>query len=164
MDFAKLLAEFLDRQFVIPGTSIRIGLDPIIGLIPGIGDILTSAAGSAILFFAAQYRLPKIVLFRMGINISLNGLLGAIPVFGDIFSIWFKSNVRNISLLEQYVNQPRPTSTFGDWVFVLGLFLGIFALLVGMLVGMLSVCNAVTDLAHSCCMGTSELLEMLCNV
>lgn len=133
LDFAKLLAEFLDRQFVIPGTSIRIGLDPIIGLIPGIGDLLTSAAGSAILFVAAQYHLPKIVLFRMGINITMNGLLGAIPVLGDLFSIWFKSNVRNIALLEKYVDRPQHTSTIGDWAFVVCLILGIFALLISMI-------------------------------
>ena len=133
LDIAKLLAEFLDRQFVVPGTSIRIGLDPVIGLIPGIGDLLSSAAGSFILFVAAQYHLPKIVLFRMGVNIAINGLIGAIPFVGDLFSVWFKSNVRNVTLLENHVRQPQQRSTFSDWAFVLTLLIGIFALLIGMI-------------------------------
>jgi len=81
------LAELLDQRFTIPGTSIRIGLDPIIGLIPGIGDTLANLAGSAILVIAAQLRLPKIVFLRMGWNIALNTLIGAIPLVGDIFPI-----------------------------------------------------------------------------
>ena len=131
LDVAKLLAEFLDRQFVIPGTSIRIGMDPIIGLIPGIGDLLSSAAGSVILFVGAQYHLPKIVLFRMGLNITLNGLLGAIPIVGDLFSVWFKSNVRNLAILEAHIHESKASSTFGDWAFVLTLLLSILAILIG---------------------------------
>ena len=77
---AKFLADWLDQRFTIPGTSIRIGLDPILGLIPGIGDMIANLAGSAIILIAAQYRLPKIVLLRMGLNIALNAMIGAIPV------------------------------------------------------------------------------------
>ena len=101
---AKFLADWLDQRFTIPGTSIRIGLDPILGLIPGIGDMIANLAGSAIILIAAQYRLPKIVLLRMGLNVALNAIIGAIPVFGDIFSIWFRSNVKNAQLLERYVS------------------------------------------------------------
>ena len=101
---AKFLADWLDQRFTIPGTSIRIGLDPILGLIPGIGDMIANLAGSAIILIAAQYRLPKIVLLRMGLNVALNAIIGAIPVFGDIFSIWFRSNVKNAKLLERYVS------------------------------------------------------------
>jgi Domain of unknown function (DUF4112) len=110
--FAKFLAELLDQRFTIPGTSIRIGLDPIIGLIPGIGDTLANLAGSAILVIAAQLRLPKIVLLRMGWNIAVNTLIGAIPLVGDIFSIWFRSNVKNVQLLERYAPQ-RGTGRLG---------------------------------------------------
>jgi len=92
---AKFLAEWLDQRFTIPGTSIRIGLDPILGLIPGTGDMIANLAGSAIILIAAQYRLPKIVLLRMGLNVALNAMIGTIPVFGDIFSIWFRSNIKN---------------------------------------------------------------------
>jgi hypothetical protein len=93
--FARFLADLLDQRFTIPGTSIRIGLDPILGLIPGIGDALANIAGSAILLIAAQFNVPKIILIRMGLNVAGNALIGAIPIIGDIFSIWFRSNARN---------------------------------------------------------------------
>ena len=131
---ARFLAELLDQRFTIPGTSIRFGLDPILGLIPGIGDALANIAGSAILLIAAQYRLPKIVLLRMGLNVALNALIGAIPIFGDVFSIWFRSNVRNAQLLERYVSAERQTPTLGDWIFVLAVILGIVLLLIGIFV------------------------------
>jgi len=88
--FARFLADLLDQRFTIPGTSIRIGLDPIVSLIPGIGDLIANLTGSLILLIAAEYRLPKVVLLRMGMNIAANTILGAVPIFGDIMSIWFR--------------------------------------------------------------------------
>ena len=117
-----------------PGTSIRIGLDPILGLIPGIGDGLANIAGSAILLIAAQYRLPKIVILRMGLNVALNAMIGAVPIFGDIFSIWFRSNVKNVQLLERYLSAEERASTFGNWIFVIAIVAGIILLLIGILV------------------------------
>jgi hypothetical protein len=131
---AKFLAEWLDQRFTIPGTSIRIGLDPILGLIPGIGDMIANLAGSAIILIAAQYRLPKIVLLRMGLNVALNAMIGAIPIFGDIFSIWFRSNVKNAQLLERYVGAEGQASTFGNWLFVSAVIIGIVLLLIGIFV------------------------------
>jgi hypothetical protein len=130
---AKFLAELLDQRFTIPGTSIRIGLDPIIGLIPGIGDTLANLAGSAILVIGAQLHLPKIVLLRMGWNIAVNTLIGAIPVVGDVFSIWFRSNVKNAQLLERYATRQSRSAAPGDWAFVVVLVIGLILLLVGML-------------------------------
>jgi hypothetical protein len=134
-EIAKYLANLLDRRFTIPGTSIRIGLDPIVGLIPGVGDAIVSLAGSVILVLAAQSQLPKIVLVRMSLNIALNGIIGAIPILGDLFSVWFKSNVRNVELLERYAVEDRRTSTAGDWLFVIGLLLGIAFVFIGAVVG-----------------------------
>jgi hypothetical protein len=131
--FAKFLAELLDQRFTIPGTSIRIGLDPIIGLIPGIGDTLANLAGSAILVIAAQLRLPKIVLLRMGWNIAVNTLIGAIPLVGDIFSIWFRSNVKNVQLLERYATRQRRSVAPADWAFVIALVIGLLLLLAAIL-------------------------------
>jgi Domain of unknown function (DUF4112) len=128
---ARFLAELLDQRFTIPGTSIRFGLDPILGLIPGIGDVLANFAGSAILLIAAQYRLPKVILLRMGLNVAFNALIGAIPIFGDVFSIWFRSNIRNAQLLERYVSAERRSPTFGDWIFVLAVIVAITLLLIG---------------------------------
>lgn len=131
---AKFLADWLDQRFTIPGTSIRIGLDPILGLIPGIGDMIANLAGSVIILIAAQFRLPKIVLLRMGLNVALNAIIGAIPVFGDIFSIWFRSNVKNAQLLERYVSVENRSSTFSNWIFVIAVIIGIVLLLIGILV------------------------------
>ena len=116
---ARLLANTLDRSIVIPGTDIRLGLDPLIGLIPGVGDAIASLAGSMILFLAAQVQVPKIVLIRMSLNVAINGLLGSIPLIGDLFSVWFHSNVRNVELLERHGGERR-ASTVWDWLFVMG--------------------------------------------
>ena len=132
--FARLLAQVLDRSIRVPGTDVRIGLDPIVGLIPGFGDAVAGLAGSMILFLAAQLHVPKIVLVRMSVNIALNGMIGAIPLIGDVFSVWFQSNVRNVALLERHIVASDRESTFGDWVFVLGLVLIIISLFVGALV------------------------------
>ncbi|WNM62463.1 DUF4112 domain-containing protein [Candidatus Nitrospira neomarina] len=136
-EIAKHLAEILDRRFTIPGTSIRIGLDPILGLIPGVGDALAGLAGSVILVVAAQSQLPKIVLIRMSLNIAINSVVGAIPILGDLFSVWFKSNVKNVELLERYAVGDRPRSTTGDWVFVIGLLLVVALVIAGTVVGIL---------------------------
>jgi hypothetical protein len=134
--FARFLAELLDQRFRIPGTSIRIGLDPIIGLIPGIGDTLANLAGSAILFIGAQFNLPKVVLLRMALNIALNTLLGAIPFVGDLFSIWFRSNVRNVQLLERYAGEHRQRAETSDWLFVFAVIGGLLVLLIAVLIGL----------------------------
>jgi len=127
--FARFLADLLDQRFTIPGTSIRIGLDPIISLIPGIGDLLANLTGSLILLVAARLGVPKIVLARMGANIAINTVLGAIPIFGDIISIWFRSNVRNVDLLQQYLGRPAKRVAFADWLLVIGLVILLVALL-----------------------------------
>ena len=119
--FVRFLADLLDQRFTIPGTSIRVGLDPILGLIPGIGDALANIAGSAILIIAVQLNVPKIVLIRMGLNVAANALIGAIPILGDIFSIWFRSNAKNADLLERYVGSERRRAGLGDWLFVAGI-------------------------------------------
>ena len=119
--FVRFLADLLDQRFTIPGTSIRVGLDPILGLVPGIGDALANIAGSAILIIAVQLNVPKIVLIRMGLNVAANALIGAIPILGDIFSIWFRSNAKNADLLERYVGSERRRAGLGDWLFVAGI-------------------------------------------
>ena len=134
--FARFLAELLDQRFTIPGTSIRIGLDPLIGLIPGIGDTLANLAGSAILFIGAKFNLPKVVLLRMALNIALNTLIGAIPFVGDLFSIWFRSNVRNVQLLERYASQDRQSAAASDWLFVFAVIGTLVLLLIAVLIGL----------------------------
>ena len=133
---ARLFAYVLDNSIRIPGTSFRIGLDPLIGLIPGLGDAITGLSGTLILLLAGQLQIPKIVLVRMALNIALNSLGGAIPVVGDLFSAWFKSNLRNLDLLERYTAPGHPSSTSGDWAFVLGLAALVLILVGGILAGL----------------------------
>ena len=134
LKLARLLAELLDRRFTIPGTDIRIGLDPLIGLIPGVGDTAANLIGFFIVVAGAQLGLPRIVLVRMAANIALNGVIGSVPVLGDLFSVWFKSNVRNVRLLERHAGAPA-RSTIADWSLVVGLLAGIILLCVAALAG-----------------------------
>jgi len=131
---ARFLADLLDQRFTIPGTSIRIGLDPIVSLIPGVGDLLANLTGSVIVIIAAQLGVPKIVLARMGIHIAINTVLGAIPIFGDVISIWYRSNVKNVELLERYVGRPSKRADSKDWLFVIALIVGLLLLLGGIAV------------------------------
>ena len=133
---ARFLADLLDRRFTIPGTSIRIGLDPILGLVPAVGDLLANLTGSAILLIAAQLHVPKFILLRMGLNIAVNALIGAVPVLGDVFSIWFRSNVKNVQLLERYAGAPQRGSTAGDKLLVVALFAGLLMVVLGILAGL----------------------------
>lgn len=132
--FVRFLADLLDQRFTIPGTSIRVGLDPILGLIPGIGDALANIAGSAILVIAVQLNVPKIVLIRMGLNLAANALIGAIPVFGDIFSIWFRSNAKNADLLERYAGSEARRAGLEDWLFVAGIISAVVLIGFGIIV------------------------------
>ena len=106
---ARGLARLLDDLIRVPGTNIGIGLDPIIGLIPGVGDVLGGVMSSYILLVAAQEGAPTSVLVRMLGNIALDSLVGIVPVLGDLFDVGVKSNRRNVDLLERYLGAPRET-------------------------------------------------------
>ena len=101
------LAVVMDNFLRFPGTKLRFGVDPIIGLFPGIGDAASAIISTLALVYAARYRLPKILLVRMALNILINELVGIIPVLGDAFSFWFKSNVRNYELVRRYAAAPE---------------------------------------------------------
>lgn len=113
------LAGLMDSAFVIPGTNIRFGLDPLIGLIPVAGDIIGGLVSAFIVFRCRALRLPGIVLVRMGLNVVINALIGAIPGVGDVFSIWYRSNERNLDLARAYLANPAK-ATGRDWAAVLG--------------------------------------------
>lgn len=133
-DLSRLVAFLLDDLLPIPGTKHRVGLDPLIGLIPGIGDASTSAFASLILIQALRAGVSRIVIARMAANILLNALIGAIPGVGDLFSAWFKSNQKNYTLLQKHAAS-RQASTAGDWAFLVGL-LGV--IVIGVLVAALA--------------------------
>ena len=89
----------MDNAISVPGTGFRIGIDPILGLVPGIGDVLGAGFGFAILYDAARCKVSRWTQFRIALNVLINAVFGAIPVAGDLFSLSFKSNARNYNLL-----------------------------------------------------------------
>ena len=103
---AELLAKILDTTVKIPGTPFYLGLDPLLGLIPGIGDMLANLIGTVILILAARLQVPQIVIARMGLNLLINGAVGTSSIVGDLFSIWFRSHARNAELLRRAATQP----------------------------------------------------------
>ena len=108
----------LDEAFRIPFTSIRFGIDGIIGLIPGLGDVLAGLL-SLIIPIAAWIRgVPYITLLRMGLNLGIGVLVGSIPVLGDAFDIGWKANRRNYLLLQRHLGEPR-RHTWKDWTFLI---------------------------------------------
>lgn len=129
MATAELLAKILDTTVKIPGTPFYIGLDPLLGLIPGIGDVLASLIGTVILILAARLDVPQIVITRMSVNLLINGTIGAIPILGDLFSVWFRSHARNAELLRRAATQPY-RETQQARLYVAGIIAGTVVLLV----------------------------------
>lgn len=136
------LALIMDNLLRVPGTKLRFGLDPIIGLLPGIGDV-TSAIISAVAFVhAARCGVPKILLARLAMNILINELVGIIPGLGDAFSFWFKSNLRNYELLRRYSAAPA-RSRRSDWIFVIAVLGLLFAIVCAGLIVTVLVLEAI---------------------
>jgi hypothetical protein len=108
----------LDEAFVIPGTGIRFGLDGIIGLVPGLGDVLAGLLSLMIPLAAWIRGVPYVTLARMVANLGIGVLVGSIPLFGDIFDIAWKANRRNYRLLSRHLDEPR-RHTGRDWAFLL---------------------------------------------
>jgi hypothetical protein len=108
----------LDEAFPIPGTSIRFGLDAIVGLVPGIGDVLAGLASLVIPLAAWIRGAPYVTLVRMAANLGIGVLVGSIPILGDAFDIAWKANRRNYRLLTRHLGEPRQR-TGRDWAFLL---------------------------------------------
>ncbi|MGB3613678.1 MAG: DUF4112 domain-containing protein, partial [Elainellaceae cyanobacterium] len=102
------LSRLMDTAIGIPGTKFRIGLDPIIGLLPGAGDLLTTGFSVYTLVLAARFRLPAALMRNMILNVALESVLGTVPIFGDIFDAFFKANMRNLAVLEQHLQETSP--------------------------------------------------------
>lgn len=134
--FIKLISRLLDTAFVIPGTRIRFGIEPIIGLIPILGDQVTALISAALLYRSVQHRLPKIALVRMALNILINAVVGMVPILGDIFVLWYKPNIRNYNILQRFAGQTNAVTT-GDWMFVSILIGSTFFLIVVVTLGLI---------------------------
>ncbi len=127
-------ARLLDTAFRIPGTNVRFGLDPLIGLVPGLGDILGVAASGYIIVEAARLGAPRAVLLRMLTNVAVEGLLGAVPLAGDVFDVAWRANERNARLLEQHVVAPEAARASSRRLVV-----GVTVAMVGLLAGLAAV-------------------------
>jgi len=136
------LALVMDDFLRFPGTKFRFGLDPIIGLLPGVGDAASAIISALALVCAARSGLPKILLARMAMNILINELVGIVPGLGDAFSFWFKSNARNYELLKRYSAAPG-RSRRGDWIFLIAVLSLLFVIVCAGLIVSLLVLQAI---------------------
>lgn len=105
MERLEALASLMDSAVVIPGTNIRFGADAVIGLIPGIGDLVTAGIASLIILEARRMGAPTHVIARMIGNVALDGMVGTIPVVGDLFDVAFRANLRNMRLLRKHFDK-----------------------------------------------------------
>jgi hypothetical protein len=129
LEALRRISRLLDSQFVLPGTTYRFGLDPILGLIPGIGDLVSPLFTIGILWQGRDLGLPHVVQLRMLFNVAIDTLLGAVPLLGDLFDFAWKANDMNLAMLEKYAYEERPASP-GDWLFVVGLIVLLLVLAV----------------------------------
>lgn len=130
------IARWLDDLLYIPGTKIKIGLDPLLALIPGLGDAAVTTAGAAILLTAVRHRAPVGLLVRMAGNMGVNALLNLIPFAGPAASVWFRSNSRNNALLQKHLagEPPGPPSVQAKVLFAAVLLFALFLMAMSVLV------------------------------
>jgi hypothetical protein len=119
MQALRSLQRLLDDAFRVPGTSLRFGWDPLIGLVPWLGDALTAVFSCAIILQSHHMGVPRVVLLRMLMNVAIDLIVGAIPFVGDVADAFWKSNAKNFALLERHAAEPVQ-ATAGDWLFVTG--------------------------------------------
>lgn len=130
----RALSILLDESIQLPFVRYRIGLDPLIGLVPGIGDFIATGLSFFLVYEGARLGLPAKVLLRMILNIAIEGILGTIPVAGDLFDAVWKSNVRNMRLIESSFHpKHRERSGGGILLTIILVFLGLFVTMAGCL-------------------------------
>ena len=128
------LSWLMDDLFRVPVLGWRVGLDAIVGLIPGFGDTATTLVSFYILTSAVRYRVPKVTLLRMGLNLGIDYVLGALPLVGDVLDAWWKSNQKNVELLRSRAKVSASDARQGkasDWLFISLIILLLAALAIG---------------------------------
>ena len=149
IEFLRRWSRLMDSAYRVPGTRLRFGWDPIVGLVPGVGDVATASFAVTILYHAYLLGVPKVVMGRMLLNILLDLAVGLVPFAGDIADVAWKSNSANLALLERY-ERPGAKPTSGDWAMVL-----IAMVLVG---GMLAlVLTSVALMAYTLVKGVGSI-------
>src|SRR5437667_12664693 len=139
------VAIVMDELIGFPNTKFKFGLDPLIGLVPGIGDTASAIVSALVLIQAARRGLPKILLARMSLNILINEVIGIVPGFGDAFSFWFKSNKRNYELLLAHSSAPGRARR-SDWLFVIAVLVILFVIIAAGILVSLLVLRALVQL------------------
>jgi len=114
------LAWLLDNSIPVPGTGRRFGIDAVIGFVPVVGDLVSGAIGLFVVWRGSRLGLPRVVVARMLANSAIDMAIGAIPVIGDAFDLWFKANTRNLGIIRRHLEHPE-TSTRSDWLILFGL-------------------------------------------
>ncbi len=125
------LSQFLDNAITVPGTNYRIGVDPLLGLFPGMGDYLGAFLSGYIVFEAARLGTSRATLGRMVFNIILETIVGLIPGIGDIFDVFWKANAKNTELLEKHI-ATEGTLQKTDWLFLIALLVGLALVIIAM--------------------------------
>ncbi|MEJ7823100.1 MAG: DUF4112 domain-containing protein [Chitinophagaceae bacterium] len=125
------LAKLMDAQFKVPGTNIRFGLDSLIGLIPGVGDLSTFAVSGYMLWIMANNGASGFLLARMVLNILIDAIVGMVPLLGDIFDIAFKANIRNMRLMQQHYTEGRHKGS--AWKIILPVLIVLFVIIGGII-------------------------------
>ena len=102
LDRLDMLATMFDTAFILPGTNVRFGVESLLRLVPGIGDVIASALSCYLLYEARRLGVPRLVFARMASNVALEALVGAVPLAGDAFDVFFRANRRNVALLRKH--------------------------------------------------------------
>ncbi len=123
LQWLEQISRVMDNAFQIPGTNIRFGLDPVIGLIPGLGELVTFGISGALLLTMARYGVSRKVMLMMAGNILLDSALGAIPLVGDLFDFGFKSNQRNLNLLRKHYQEGKHQGSGKGIIIVAGILM-----------------------------------------
>ena len=129
LDRLRRISRVLDNAIPVPGTKLRLGLDPILGLLPGGGDMITGGISAYIVVEAARMGIPREVLLKMVGNIVVDSFAGTIPVLGDLFDVGWKPNLKNIELLEKHLQITETTKS--DKLFIIGLILLLTVIVLG---------------------------------
>lgn len=128
------IRKWMDELFTIPGTKIKVGLDPILGLIPGVGDLSTAAVSGYLLTAANRLGVPTIVMVRMLFNVAIDAILGLIPFVGDAFDVAHKANAKNAALVEQAIVN-RENTARSSWLRLTAVFAVFLLIVFGGIVG-----------------------------
>jgi len=102
------ISRLMDSAFRIPGTKFRVGIDPIIGLMPGLGDLVGAAFSTYLIILATKLGVPGRELTKMAFNVGIESVIGGIPLIGDLFDAYYKANLRNLDILENYLTVVDP--------------------------------------------------------